>query len=325
MHPVVKWVDDFLFFRAPVANANSSMVFPYAELDIYSVALTLGWAWKPSKTCPFSTCFCYIGFDWDIPRRYVSIPVEKHLKFVSKIASWSSRPTATLKDIESLLGSLIHCALAIPEGRSRIVGLARFTAAFSHAHHDRFNTRTRTVRATDNAMGWSKRLDCSDCGSVICAPPPMIDLACFMDMTTPYGIGIIIGARYSMWQLTDAWAGNGHDIGWAEMVAIELVLSVVTSRGIKAASVLFRSDNQDVIGAIRAGRSSNDQQNLVLQRIVEHAATYNVHLQVEYITTNENPGDAPSQGIPPAGLRAFDTLPKLDSGLVPLLTDCSSR
>ena len=296
---------------------------PYFEYDveeIYEVAEILGWPWQHSKTKSFSPQFRYIGFDWDIPGMRVSIPLEKRIKFTKKITDWSAKPSATLKETESLLGSLIHCSLAVPEGRSHAVGLARFTSNFSHAYQHRFNTRTRTLRASEDALWWAGRLTQDDCGSDIHAPPPLIDPSCYMDASTSFGIGIIVDSEYGMWQLSDNWAGNGRDIGWAEIVAIELTLTTVIDKGIKAASVLFWSDNQGVIGAIKAGRSRNDQQNLVLQRISERAAQHDIHLHVEYIATNDNPADAPSRGVYPTGLHPLKSYPQLDAALVPFLT-----
>ncbi|QRV91992.1 hypothetical protein RhiJN_20010 [Ceratobasidium sp. AG-Ba] len=87
--PVLKWVDDFLFFQSPVPG-HFPHAFAYLEQDIYEVAAALGVPWKVAKTKPFSEWFRYLGFNWDIPARAVSIPPEKRQKFVTKIKNWLS-------------------------------------------------------------------------------------------------------------------------------------------------------------------------------------------------------------------------------------------
>ncbi|KAF8875635.1 hypothetical protein BD779DRAFT_1381919, partial [Infundibulicybe gibba] len=72
---VIKWVDDFVFFRYPSQSGpQSSPSFSYDESLITSVAEDLGWPWAPEKTSPFASSFTYIGFRWDLAARTVSLP-----------------------------------------------------------------------------------------------------------------------------------------------------------------------------------------------------------------------------------------------------------
>ncbi|KAG8717635.1 hypothetical protein FRC09_013965 [Ceratobasidium sp. 395] len=312
--PAVKWVDDFLFFRSPVPGIMPES-FPYTLEDLYELAKVLGIPWKIAKTKPFATWFLYLGFLWDIPSRRVSIPIEKRQKFANKIRKWLNSKCVSLQSTQSLLGSLIHCALALPEGRSRVVGISRFTATFSHRYQDGFNTRQRSARATEDAVWWLDRLTNGDCGSFLKPLPPRSDVKCFMDASTSFGIGIIIDNEFAFWKLKDGWESAGRDIGWAEMVAVEMTLYALILRDMHDATITFHSDNQGVIGAIRAGRSRNDQQNAVLQRIMAEALAHNIHIDIVYIPTDENPADAPSRGTAPPGLSMLDPSPTPDGSV----------
>ena len=59
------------------------------------------------------------------------------------------------------------------------------------------------------------------------------------------------------------WHNAGWDISWAEMVAIEITLNLLIAGRCSNALVQFWPDNQGAIGALDAGCSRNDQQNLV--------------------------------------------------------------
>ncbi|KDN36647.1 hypothetical protein RSAG8_10689, partial [Rhizoctonia solani AG-8 WAC10335] len=219
--PVVKWVDDFLYFRSP--SHPHPPAFAYTEADVLSLGAHLGLPWKASKTKPFAESFRYLGFDWSTVQLLVTIPPEKCAKFITKISAWLQGGPATLRATESILGSLIHCALVVPLGRSRVAGIARFTGTFSHAYADRFRTRTIPDYAKEDA--------------------------------------VLIRA----WALKPGWKSAGRDIGWAEMIALEIALLALVDGGYRDCSIVIHSDNQGVIGAFEAGRSRNAHQNSALQ------------------------------------------------------------
>lgn len=317
---VIKWVDDFCFLRSPTDSAATIASFEYDESLIYAVAEALGWPWKRTKTRPFANIFVYLGFEWSITDRSAAIPTAKKDKFLAKIKAWLAAPKVSLKATESLLGSLIHCALAVPAGRSRIVGLSRFLAGFSCDYKRCYVTRTRTARALEDTIWWRDQLSASWCGSILKPPPPLIPRNFYMDASTSFGIGIVSKREYGMLYLKNNWASNGRDIGWAKIVAVEITLDVIISAGITNTSIRFWSDNQGIIGAIRAGRSRNDEQNLVLRRIEEKQLVHNIWLESGYVHTEENLADEPSRGIPPADARPFPGPVVLSSDLQPFVS-----
>ncbi|CAE6525454.1 unnamed protein product [Rhizoctonia solani] len=146
---VLKWVDDFLIFRIP--SSKSPLKFTFGIDEILEFAIPLGWPWKESKTRPFASLFIYIGFEWNIRDRIVCIPLPKCQKYTRKIAEWIQSPKVTLRFTQTILGTLTHCALAVPEGRSRLSGISRFAATFSTAHQDRFKARTPSSWAKADA------------------------------------------------------------------------------------------------------------------------------------------------------------------------------
>ncbi|PPQ82671.1 hypothetical protein CVT25_009446 [Psilocybe cyanescens] len=120
------WVDDFVFFRSSKPNISTSppptsMLHSYYTLEtIYSITLPLGWPWKLSKTQPFAKIFKYLGFLWSLKHKTVQIPDDKKTRYLEKLLPWVEDQKFTLQEAESIFGTLVHCSLAVPEGRSRL-------------------------------------------------------------------------------------------------------------------------------------------------------------------------------------------------------------
>jgi hypothetical protein len=131
--PSKNWVDDFVFFRYPTTdNLSSPPTFSYSLSDIFQVAFQLGWPWKDSKTKPFASHFKYLGFLWHLPTETVEISDDKKLCYLTKLEPWTSGHKFSRKDTELILGALVYCSLAIPDGQSRLPLISCFASSFNH-------------------------------------------------------------------------------------------------------------------------------------------------------------------------------------------------
>ena len=52
-----------------------------------------------------------------------------------------------------------------------------------------------------------------------------------MDASTSWGIGFVMDGKWLAWELVDSWHGDDRDIGWAEMVAVELGIHALIAAG----------------------------------------------------------------------------------------------
>ena len=153
-----------------------------------------------------------------------------------------------------------------------------------------------------DTVWWRHVLMFSNCHTTLHRPPEPQDILFAVDATTSYGIGVVFGCHWESWKLLPGWNSHGRDIGWGEMVAIELGLRLVTALGRHDAHFILRSDNMGVIHALEGGRSRNLQQNRILQRIVILVCTHNVWLTTNYVRSIDNPADPPSRGLAPLTL-----------------------
>ena len=297
--PSKNWVDDFVFFRFPITLLPNP-AFSYSLTDIYTLAKRLGWPWKESKTRPFSSEFKYLGFLWDLSTKTVQIPEQKKLRYLEKLEPWRSDRKFSRKDTESVLGTLVHCSLALPDGRSHLPSLSRFASSFNFLSSP-FIRRTPNPSVLTDIQWWRTQLSSDFCGSILSRPPPFSPVEFWVDASSSWGVGIVFGGEWDAWQFVTGWNTDGRNIGWAEIVAIELGLLFAIHRGYSDAHFLIKSDNQGVIHAIEGGKSRSPSQNLVLQRITSLLSNYRLWISSSYIPSLDNLADPPSRGFPAAG------------------------
>jgi hypothetical protein len=304
--PSKNWVDDFVFFRFPI-SLHPSPTFSYSLLDIYAVAERLGWPWKESKTRPFSPEFKYLGFVWNLATKTVQIPAPKKLRYLLKLSPWRDGQKFSRKDAESVLGTLVHCSLAVPDGRSHLPSISRFTASFNFVSSP-FVRRSPNPSVLTDIRWWCSQLSADFCGSSLSKPPPTSTVEFWVDASSSWGIGIVLDNEWDSWKLIPGWNTDGRNIGWAEIVAIELGLLFAVHNGYSDVHFLIKSDNQGVIHAIEGGKSRSPSQNLVLQRITSLLSHHKLWISSLYVPSLHNLADAPSRGLPvPHRSRASST------------------
>jgi hypothetical protein len=316
--PSKNWVDDFAFFRFPLTLLPTP-TFSYSISDIYALARRLGWPWKESKTRPFSSEFKYLGFVWSLAAKTVQIPEQKKTRYLLKLAPWQVGQKFSRKEVESTLGTLVHCSLAVPDGRSRLPSISRFAASFNFFSSP-FVRRTPNPSVLSDIGWWRTQLTADFCGSTLSRPPPTSDVDFWVDASSSWGIGIVFDGVWDSWVLSPGWNSDGRNIGWAEFVAIELGLLFAIHRGFSDTHFLIRSDNQGVIHAIEGGKSRSPSQNLVLQRITSLLSQHNLWISSLYVPSIDNLADPPSRGLPAIDRPRAPSSFILPSSLLPFLS-----
>lgn len=144
---------------------------------------------------------------------------------------------------------------------------------------------------------WRARLQEAYVGMKIICPPAPLGNSVFVDASTSWGIGLVLDGKWLAWQFQDGWRSEGREIGWAEMVAVELAIRTLIAGKFRNCHIVVRSDNQGVIGALKAGRSRGTHQNLILREIVRLIQDNDLWISTTWIPTLENPADGPSRGL----------------------------
>ena len=143
----------------------------------------------------------------------------------------------------SLHGSLQHVTFVYQDGCSYLPRLSTFISKFKN----NFSLFHTPMSVRHNLRWWR---------NVLSKPPypciltvwQTIDLDIWVDTSTSWGIGIVMGESWAVWHLNPSWKAEGHDIGWAQSIALELVVLLVLNTGVHNAIVIIRGDNTGVIG-----------------------------------------------------------------------------
>jgi hypothetical protein len=125
------------------------------------------------------------------------------------------------------------------------------------------------------------------------------------------GIGLILDRKWLAWQFKEGWRSEGHEIGWAEMVAVELAVWTLIVGNFTGRHIIICSDNKGVVGALKAGRSWGTQQNAVLREIVKFIQEHKLWISTTWIAMLENPADGPSRGVFPVNSLLYAFPPKI--------------
>jgi len=78
--PLVKWVDDFFVIRLPHDS--------WTEKEFMDLTASIGVPWSIEKLRPLSSIQRYIGFDWHLDSKAVSIPTEKIKHIQDLLQGW---------------------------------------------------------------------------------------------------------------------------------------------------------------------------------------------------------------------------------------------
>jgi len=205
-----------------------------------------------------------------------------------------------------------------PEGRSHLISLYKFQGGFK-TNHTWGTSHKLSSGMVDNIGWWRNHLLDDFIRLRIIRPPEPLDTELFIDVSTGWGISLILNGKWLAWQLTDGWNSRGWEIGWVEMVAVEFAAQTLITAKFKECHIIVHSDNRGVVNALKAGRSRGSQQNLVLHEIVKLIQDHKLWVSTTWIPSAENPVDNPSRGKFPGKELLYAFPPKLPFHLVGLV------
>jgi len=119
----------------------------------------------------------------------------------------------------------------------------------------------------------------------------------WVDASTDWGIGMVIGSQWVAWKLVHGWKLDGRDIGWAESIALELAILMLVECGFKDCLITIQDDNTGVIGTFNKGRSRNIPHNDSIQHITALVIPNNISIFPVYMASTVNRADSVSHGI----------------------------
>ena len=281
---------------AAQSGRTSDTRFTFSIEDVDNISAKLGIPWERSKDVPFGTTVPFIGFDWDLGKKKVSLQEKKREKYLGAIEEWRRRKTHTLGDVEKLYGKLLHTCLIIPEGRAYLTKLESMIGIFRDTPH---KPRHPPRHIDFDLLWWLRTLSKPTLTREIPGAQEVVDVQAFSDASSTVGIGIVVRDRWRAWALKPGWNSEQRDIGWAEAVGMELLIKAVVREAPPGTRFKVYGDNRGVVEGWWTGRSRNAQVNEVFKRIHFCLSLHECTAYTRYVTSASNPADGPSRGIFP--------------------------
>ena len=270
--------------------------YAYSMADVDNISARLGVPWERSKDVPFSGVAPFIGFDWNLDEKTVSLQEKKKEKYLQAVVEWRRQETHTLDDVQRLYGKLLHTCLIVPEGRAYLTKMEKMMGVFHETPHK----PRRPPRHTDNdLLWWLRTLSKPILTREVPGPQEVINIHAYSDASSTVGIGIVIRDRWRAWALKPGWNNSGRDITWAEAVGMELLIRTVLRDAPAGARIKIFGDNRGVVEGWWTGRSRNEHVNEVFKRIHLILSTHKCLVYTRYVPSKSNPADGPSRGIFP--------------------------
>jgi hypothetical protein len=213
------------------------------------------------------------------------------------LASWTVGARLLHQEAKVMHGTLVHCALALPDARSHLVFLSCFAATLSSAAPS-FTCWLTSLPLLSDIAFWHKALHCPFYGLLLRNLPLAVLTKFWVDALTLCGTGIVFDSQWQAWQLAPGWKIDGCDIGWAEMLAIKLGLWLVLTCSFQDTHFLICSNNMGIIGTLEVRHLHNLEHNRVLQHIVVLMHANGLWFTLLYVTSATNLLDHLSRGLP---------------------------
>lgn len=299
---VCNWVDDTVFVEAPCGGSREKG-FEYrgSLAQLKPFWRRHGWRDEEKKESEMSESWVYHGIEWDARERMVSLPAKKSAKYTARIDEWLRKATSSgsgsgvgIQETEKLAGTLVHCTFVFHQGRPYTRGIFAFIRQISRTR-SRFTLHHPAPSVITEIRRWRDLLSSSFRRPI--ARRRKVDLDIWVDASTDWGVGLLVGGRWRAWQLRPGWKrSRSHDIGWLESVALEFAIYHAHSCGLSDVLIVVRSDNTGAIGQFRLGRGNNTETNECIKRVLPSLTERNTNLDMIYVESAENLADPVSRG-----------------------------
>ena len=158
--------------------------------------------------------------------------------------------TVSQKSVTLVHGTLQHLTFVYCDGRHALSSISSFPADFQNNF-----IKLQLLYTVQSQLLWWKSVLSLPSVLYSLQPLPHLDPLVWVDTSSSWGIGLIIGSKWVAWKLLPGWHAHVREIGWAECITLELVVYYLVERGLHDADITIRSDNSEVIGVFWKGCS----------------------------------------------------------------------
>jgi hypothetical protein len=297
---VFRWVDDNLFVKETQSTVSMT--------EIVSRSKSLGVKTNEAKVSHFAQEQKFIGFIWNGSTKTVRLPEAKRIDRMNQIKVFLNPANqATFNQVEVLAGRLNHVSLLLPQLRCYICSVYRWLKNWIKRKAPRFTPQD----VLEDLNFWHQTLHSFENTRLVANPTPE-EIGWVGDASSSFGIGVLIGRRWSQLKVTPGWntaTNPPRTIAWLETVAIRIGLLMLKKLKVKRGRTLIVWTDNTTSENLIHNRKSNDRWANEEWKLIQ---TLLIELQIDIaakrVTSSDNSADGLSRGTQ-AGHTATDLLP----------------
>ena len=272
------YLDDFIF----MAIVKDQCQYLLDEFSKLCTELSVPVA--EEKTVGPVTCITYLGYVLDSILMEIRIPIDKIRAILQQIEEISSHSKVSLRQLQSLTGSLNYCAKAMPSARAFV---RRMYAAMSKATRPHHKVRITRGISEDIKM-WKLFLTQYNGVSIMLNSEWVSNshLQLFTDSAgnAKFGCGVYFQGAWAFLQWPDTWVNSGilSDITYLEMIPIALACYLWKHR-FSSLKILFNCDNMSVVQILNSKSSKSERVMSLVRQIVMWSMQFSFHINAMHI------------------------------------------
>ena len=254
MSYVTHFLDDFLIIEPPNKTGSPSAACESSLRSMLLVFNALSIPISPGKTEGPSTCLEFLGIVLDSREMEARLPSEKVQRIKEELTLWKERKSATLVELQSLIGTLNFACRVIPPGRAFLQRIINLTVGLKKPHHRVLLTKAffqDIVMWESFILGWNGRSFFLNRSWETSS-----SLHLFTDASGSLGFGGIHRTQWfqGKWLPHQTLNSKGISIAWQELYAIVVSCSIWGPLWTRK-RILFHCDNSAVVSIVNTKRS----------------------------------------------------------------------
>lgn len=277
---VLGYLDDFLMLEVGQDRCEAVvalMVKLFREVGLPVQAAKLAVEGVPTEVITF------LGIELDSVAMKMRLPAERLARVRAVLASWDPKSTATVRELQSLIGHLVSAARVVRPGR---IYVGRLLALLRKAHGTA-RTRVSLDAAARADVDWW-RMFLLRWNGVALIPPevPLSDQAAqFWTDASGWGFGGFFRGHY----FYGPWAQDElvHNINTRELVGLVFAVCAF-GPGMRGLSIMARCDNLVTVQAVNHQRASCPVLLSLLRRLHLVCAHYDITLRTCHVAGVDN-------------------------------------
>ena len=280
---VTHYVDDFCF----VGDSDIDSKFSCQRVvDCFEHLCTkLGVPLARDKSVSPTSKLTYLGLEIDALNQTISIPSVKLASIVTKVQSALNANILTLRNLQSLIGSLSFVCKAISPGRAFLRRLIDLTRNIKKPWH----RVSLSKGAISDLKMWLVFMQNFNGRAII---PEQFwredtDLQLFTDASGAIGFGGYFQGKWFQGKWPWNHENNTHSIAWMEFLPI-VVAIVLWSNLLSGMRIIIRSDNSAVVSIINKQSSKCPVIMRLVRFFVLQCLKFNVTFTARHIPGLEN-------------------------------------